>query len=148
MDNKEPLPYLGEPAENVTEVQASDIPADSDHGSFRKPSLVSQCGDDHCGSDSGSQYPLTEYSQSRRCSTVTYASLNFESSRKTSSDSCSSDDRAESLSFDLSIRPDLAPPVTTNYSTRRSMSSLLKKERNWKINTWRWIQTFIITTNC
>ena len=37
VDNKEPLPYLGEPAENVTEGQTSDIPAESDHGSSRKP---------------------------------------------------------------------------------------------------------------
>ena len=37
VDNKEPLPYLGEPAENVTEGQASDIPAETDHGSSRKP---------------------------------------------------------------------------------------------------------------
>ena len=73
VDNEEPLPYLGEPAENLTEEQTSDIPAESDHGSCRKPSSVSQCGDDYCGSDSGSQYPLTECSQSRRCSTVTYA---------------------------------------------------------------------------
>ena len=60
------------------------------------PSLVSQCGDDYCGSDSGSQYPPAECSQRRRCSTVTYPSLDLESSRKISSDSCSSDDRAES----------------------------------------------------
>ena len=66
VDNEEPLPYLGEPAENVTEGQTSDIPAESDHGSSRKPPLVSQCGDDYCGSDSGSQYSLTECSQSRR----------------------------------------------------------------------------------
>ena len=37
VDNKEPLPYLGEPAENVTEGQTSDIPAEFDHGSSRKP---------------------------------------------------------------------------------------------------------------
>ena len=43
VDNKEPLPYLGEPAENVTEGQTSDIPAESDHGFYRKPSLVSCC---------------------------------------------------------------------------------------------------------
>ena len=99
VDNEEPLPYRGEPAETLTEEQTIDIPAESDHGSSRKPSLVSQCGDDYCGSDIGSQYPLTECSQSRRCSTVTYASLDFESSRKTSSHSCSSDDRAESPSL-------------------------------------------------
>ena len=64
VDNQEPLPYLVEPVENVTEGQTSDIPPESDHGSFINPSLVSQCGDDYCGSDSWSQYPLTECSQS------------------------------------------------------------------------------------
>ena len=64
MDNQEPLPYLVEPVENVTEGQTSDIPPESDHGSSINPSLVLQCGDDYCGSDSGSQYPLTECSQS------------------------------------------------------------------------------------
>ena len=47
VDNEEPLPYLREPAENVTEGQTSDIPAESDHGFSRKPSLVSQCVDDY-----------------------------------------------------------------------------------------------------
>ena len=118
VDNEEPLPYLGEPAGNVTEGQTSDIPAESDHGSSRKPSLVSQCGDDYCGSDSGSQYPLMECSQSRRCSTVTYALLDFESSRKTSSDSCSSDDRADS--------PSLQSEQNAGFSTSRYYELLNK----------------------
>ena len=100
MDNEEPLPHPGEPAENVTEGQTSDKPAESDHDSSRKPSIVSQSGDDNnCESDSGSQYPLTECSQNGRCSTVTYPSLDLGSLRKTSSDSFSSVDRAESPSL-------------------------------------------------
>ena len=91
------------------------------------PSLVSQCGDDYCGSDSGCQYPPAACSQNRRCSTVTYPSMDFESSRKTSSDSCSSMTEPRVRAYNLSRTLDLAPPVATNYSTRRSMSSLLKK---------------------
>ena len=105
VDNEEPLSYLGELAENVK-------------CSSRKPSLVSQCGDDYCGSDSGSQYPLTECSQSRRCSTVTYLSLDFESSRKTSSDSSSSDDRADS--------PSLQSQHNAGFSTSRYYELLNK----------------------
>ena len=97
--NEEPLPYPGEPAGGVTEGQTSDIPAESDQDSSRKPFIVSQSGDDYCGSDSESQYPLTKCLQSRRCSTVTYPSLDLESSRKTSSASCSSVDRAETPSL-------------------------------------------------
>ena len=98
VDNEEPLPYPGEPVGDVTEGQTIDIPAKSDHDS-RRPFIVSQSGDDYCGSDSESQYALTECSQSRRCSTVTYPSLDLESSRKTSSDSCSPVDRVETPSL-------------------------------------------------
>ena len=98
VDNEEPLPYPGEPVGDVSEGQTIDIPAKSDHDS-RRPFIVSQSGDDYCGSDSESQYALTECSQSRRCSTVTYPSLDLESSRKTSSDSCSFVDRVETPSL-------------------------------------------------
>ena len=67
MDNEEPLPYPGEPVGDVTEGQTIDIPAESDRDSSRKPFIVSQSGDDYWGSDSESQYALTECSQSRRC---------------------------------------------------------------------------------
>ena len=99
VDNEEPLPYPGEPVGDETEGQTIDIPAESDHDSSRTPFIVSQSGDDYCGSDSESQYALTECSQSRRCSTVTYPSLDLESSRKTSSDSCSPVDRVETPSL-------------------------------------------------
>ena len=82
------------------------------------PSLVSQCGDDYCGSDSGSQYPPAACSQNRRCSTVTYPSMDFESSRKTSSDSCSSNDRAES--------PSLQSQQNAGFSTSRYYELLNK----------------------
>ena len=95
VDNKESLPYPGEPVGDETEGQTIDIPAESDHDSSWKPFIASQSGDDYCGSDSESQYALTECSQSRRCSTVTYPSLDLESSRKTNYDSCSSVDRVE-----------------------------------------------------
>ena len=80
VDNEEPLPYPGEPVGNETEGQTIDIPAESDHDSSRKPFIVSQSGDDYFGNDSESQYALTECSQSRRSSTVTYPSLYLESS--------------------------------------------------------------------
>ena len=98
VDNEEPLPYPGEPVGDVTEGQTIDIPAKSDHDS-RRPFIVSQSGDDYCGSDSESQYALTECSQSRRSSTVTYPSLDLESSSKTNCDSCSSVDRVETPSL-------------------------------------------------
>ena len=99
VDNEEPLPYPGEPVGDETEGQTIDIPAESDHDSSRTPFIVSQSGDDYCGSDSESQYALTECSQSRRSSTVTYPSLDLESSSKTNCDSCSSVDRVETLSL-------------------------------------------------
>ena len=150
VDNEEPLPYLGEPVENVTEGQTSDIPAESYHGSSRKPSLASQCGDDYCGSDSGSQYPLTECSLSLVGVVQLLLTLHWilKAQEKRALIRVSPMTEPRVRAFNLSRTPDLAPPFTTNYSTRRSMSSLLKKKRNWKINTWHWIQTFIITTNC
>ena len=150
VDNEEPLPYLAEPVENVTEGQSSDIPAESDHGSSRKPSLVSQCGDDYCGSDSGSQYPLTECSQSLVGVVQLLLTLHWilKAQEKRALIRVPSMTEPRVRAYNLSRTPDSAPSVTTNYSTRRSMSSLLKKKRNWKINAWHWIQTFIITTNC
>ena len=150
MDNQEPLPYLVEPVENVTKGQTSDIPPESDHGSSINPSLVSQCGDDYCGSDSGSQYPLTEYSQSLVGVVQLLLTLHWilKAQEKRALIRVPPMTEPRVRTYNLSRTPDLAPPVTTNYSTRRSMSSLLKKKRNWKINTWHWIQTFIITTNC
>ena len=99
VDSEEPLPYPGEPVGDETEGQTIDIPAESDHDSSRTPFIVSQSGDDYCGSDSESQYALTECSQSRRSSTVTYPSLDLESSSKTNCDSCSFVDRVETPSL-------------------------------------------------